>query len=211
MSTSQNPQKNQKKNHYHHGSLRSELLNHAARMIREQGEEALSMRKLADSVGVSRTAAYHHFKDKQDLLCAVAEEGFRRFDQLSASVDSETRLEDYLDQHIRSYIAFAVNNKEYYNLMFGGRIWKSQVLTASLKKLAYASFQHQVDQMEEVCKNCILPDGVTPLRFSQIVWSTLHGLSRLMIDGIYVEQTAIDAICDASVKVLVEGISGESI
>ena len=40
------------------------------------GIEALSLRKLAEQVGVSRTATYHHFKDKHDLLCAVAAEGF---------------------------------------------------------------------------------------------------------------------------------------
>ncbi|MGB1907401.1 MAG: TetR/AcrR family transcriptional regulator, partial [Spongiibacter sp.] len=49
---------------YHHGDLRSELLDAAARLLREEGEAGLSMRRLAQELGVSRTAPYHHFADK---------------------------------------------------------------------------------------------------------------------------------------------------
>ena len=49
---------------YHHGDLRSALLDAAATRIENQGIEGLSLRKLADDVGVSRSALYHHFRDK---------------------------------------------------------------------------------------------------------------------------------------------------
>ena len=64
------------KGSYHHGDLRSSLLEAAKAMLSESGIEGLSLRKLADRVGVSRTAPYHHFKDKNELLCAIAQEGF---------------------------------------------------------------------------------------------------------------------------------------
>ena len=57
---------------YHHGNLRQTLLSAATQMIAENGIESLSLRKLADKVSVSRTAAYHYFDDKNDLLCAIA-------------------------------------------------------------------------------------------------------------------------------------------
>ena len=76
------------KSSYHHGDLKRALLDETARILREEGEDALSLRHLAASVGVSRTAPYHHFRDKQSLLCAVAEEGFARF---NASMKSAMR------------------------------------------------------------------------------------------------------------------------
>ena len=72
---------------YHHGDLRAQLLDVAARLLREEGEEGLSMRRLAQELGVSRTAPYHHFSDKHSLLCGIAEEGFRRFRQVNADAE----------------------------------------------------------------------------------------------------------------------------
>ena len=74
---------------YHHGDLRKALLDEAARLLREEGEAGLSMRKLAGHAGVSRTAAYQNFKDKQELLCAIAEEGFRLYQAVFHPTDIE--------------------------------------------------------------------------------------------------------------------------
>ena len=52
---------------YHHGDLRSALIEAATTIIEDSGIDALSLRKLAEVTGVSRTAPYHHFKDKNAL------------------------------------------------------------------------------------------------------------------------------------------------
>ena len=72
---------------YHHGDLHAALLREAAVLLREQGVEGLSLRRLAERAGVSRTAPYHHFTDKNALLCALAEDGFRRLARLMAEAD----------------------------------------------------------------------------------------------------------------------------
>jgi len=74
---------------YHHGDLTKSLLEAAAAIIKEQGVESLSMRKLADKVGVSRTAPYHHFKDKNALLCALAERGFNQQEKMLAALKKQ--------------------------------------------------------------------------------------------------------------------------
>ena len=66
---------------YHHGDLKQALLEETARILREEGESALSLRRLASNLGVSRTAPYNHFENKEALLSAVAEEGFKRYEQ----------------------------------------------------------------------------------------------------------------------------------
>ena len=68
-----------KTNKYHHGDLRQALIDTAAQQIAEHGVAAISMRKLGDLVGVSRTALYHHFANKGELLSAVAESGFKKW------------------------------------------------------------------------------------------------------------------------------------
>jgi AcrR family transcriptional regulator len=80
------------KTKYHHGDLRKSLVSTATKMVTEDGIEGLSLRKLAEKIGVSRTAAYHHFTDKNDLLCAIAEQGFEQWHQHSSEIFSEEKL-----------------------------------------------------------------------------------------------------------------------
>src|SRR5689334_20918321 len=62
---------------YHHGDLRRALIEEAVRTIRAQGVEQLTLRTIGERLGVSRTALYRHFADKEALLAAVSTEGFR--------------------------------------------------------------------------------------------------------------------------------------
>ena len=61
---------------YHHGDLRRALLAHARAVVAEKGAEALSIRAATKAVGVDPAAAYRHFRRKNDILAAVAAEGF---------------------------------------------------------------------------------------------------------------------------------------
>lgn len=187
---------------YHHGDLQQVLMAEAAKIIREEGEAALSMRKLAIRTGVSRTAPYHHFKDKQGLLCAIAEEGFRRFDLIIESTTEEDDLLQHLHRKMRDHVNFATDHPEYYNLMFSSRIWTSTDISQSLKEKAYESFHVYTDSVSRSCQQAQLPDGVTSLRIAQLSWSTFHGLSRLMIDGIYLDKTAFEAIFETVSQLL---------
>ncbi len=186
------PQKNMD-NHsnYHHGDLRQSLLDATVQMINEAGIDAISMRKLADKVGVSRTALYHHFSGKPALLCAVAEEGFlRQGKYLQTVIQSHQGAEPtlLLQRYISAYIYFAVQNPAYYGLMFGSEIWQTADTDDHLTSVAKRAFKAYVDTIDNWQKQGIIQQQVEALRFAQVSWGTLHGLSRLMIDGIYIEQ-----------------------
>lgn len=191
------------KNAYHHGDLRQALLVAALGLIREEGEDALSMRALASRAGVSRTAAYHYFKGKEDLLCAIAEEGFERLLADTRRVGMEIREEvneEHLKRFIRNYLSFAVENAEYYNLMFGSRLWKSSVITDELTHKAHEFFRFNVALLREWQAKGYISKSIDPVRHSQITMSTLHGMSRLLIDGIYVDQSTITSIGDSAAR-----------
>jgi AcrR family transcriptional regulator len=179
---------------YHHGNLRQTLLLAAAEMISENGIESLSLRKLAEMVGVSRTAAYHYFQDKNDLLCAIAANGFRRWQMSLNQLESNSLPErDKFEQYILGYIAFATTNPEEYELMFGRCIWKQSKCTQELQDISHATFQHQVEMISH-WQSTGLVIGDNPLRSAQIIWGTLHGIAKLFIDGVYTDVNRVEEI-----------------
>jgi AcrR family transcriptional regulator len=196
------------KRQYHHGDLRSTLLDAATAMLREGGIEGLSLRKLADRVGVSRTAPYHHFKDKNELLCAIAEVGFKRWQQDAQEIFAKQALStrEKYRQFFQGYIAYAADNPEMYDLMFGRTIWKQNSATSELRDAAYPSFQHQVKMTKQWQEQGLMPEGENTLRLAQVTWGTMHGIARLLIDGIYADRSHIDEMCDCAVNLFTENL-----
>jgi AcrR family transcriptional regulator len=193
------------KNGYHHGDLRSSLLSAAGEMIAEDGIDELSLRKLASRVGVSRTAPYHHFEDKNELLCAIAEHGFRQRHRLARqSFDDQTlSMHDKFKAYIYDYVKFAGDNPELYELMFGRTIWKQQKSTKELRATAYPCFQHQVEMTGEWQKTGLLNQDENTLRLSQVIWGTIHGIAKLYIDGIYTHTSQVEEICESAVNMFI--------
>lgn len=190
------------KTSYHHGDLGASLVKGASEMLVELGVDGLSLRKLAERVGVSRTAPYHHFKDKNALLCAIAEDGFARWEgTIDRILESETLDEEQKYRAmIKSYLHFSSQNPEVYELMFGRTIWKSESATPSLKSAAYPCFQHHVSCIKRWQDMGILSQNEDSLRLAQVIWGTMHGLSRLIIDGIYADVSHLDDMCDCLVN-----------
>ena len=78
---------------YHPFNLRQELMDLAEQHLINEGIGELSLRALAREIGVSQTAPYRHFKDKNALLAALATEGFRRFFEFCVPSESEPRAD----------------------------------------------------------------------------------------------------------------------
>lgn len=115
-------------NDYHHGNLRHSLIEASLDLIDREGLEALSLRRLAEMVGVSRQAPYHHFRDKQALLAAIGERGFVQLNcNLQKVVEDESApLDQRLYQAVLNYLDFALANPALYELMFGRVLWREQ-------------------------------------------------------------------------------------
>ncbi len=190
---------------YHHGDLYQSLLSASAEMIAEGGTECLSMRKLADRVGVSRTAPYHHFKDRNALLCAIAEQGFERVEALLQEVRSSTSSEPLattFTQYVHTYIALAYQHREQYDLMFGREIWRNGTPTNSLKERSRQHFKSWLSWIEHLCQQNVIREGDSVLRTAQVYWATLHGLCRLLNDGIYTEQSQLEEMVNTAVAMM---------
>ena len=193
---------------YHHGDLRPALLREAELLLREDGIDGLSLRKLAERVGVSRMAPYHHFKDKHELLCALAAEGFQQLEQImeQTPLAEHGELAAGLRAFVRAYLRFATQHPEQYELMFGRPIWKVGTPTDELKQIAYRTFRQYADKIAAILPAQSLPSGSNPLRLAQASWATLHGLCRLMIDGIYVNSADMEEVSEESVRLMMAAL-----
>jgi AcrR family transcriptional regulator len=166
---------------YHHGNLRRALLDEALSTIRTEGVDGLTLREIGARLGVSRTALYRHFADKRALLAAVATEGFRTLrQQLVAAWEAGGRGRAAFDAMGVAYVRFASANPSHYRVMFGGFV--PQASEVELATEAAGAFQALVDALAALQRDAIVrgDDTVTMARF---VWSVVHGLARLAIDG----------------------------
>jgi len=104
---------------YHHGNLRSALLQDAEELLRSEGADALSLRELARRAGVSHGAPRAHFIDRQALLDALAVRGFERLsDAVRAALDGDPGREDRFRHVAHAYVRFAVEDAALMEHMF---------------------------------------------------------------------------------------------
>lgn len=171
---------------YHHGDLRRQLIREAMAMVEEEGVEALSLRKLAERVGVSQTALYHHFRDKQALLCAIGEEAITHFSSLmQQGLADVTGLEARFERFVTVYIRFALGHPELYELLFGRVVWKAKGEESEVfRAKARASFRAYAEMATALQAQGYLSADLNPLRLAQVLWGTLHGLCRMYNDGL---------------------------
>ncbi|AFU98185.1 TetR family transcriptional regulator [Simiduia agarivorans SA1 = DSM 21679] len=183
---------------YHHGDLRQSLMLEASALLDSEGIAGLSLRKLADRVGVSRTALYHHFTDKNALLCAIAAGGFNLLEELMAPLAQDAGLApgQRYSRFARRYIDFAIAHPARYSLMFGHTLWHQGLANEDLKQVAFESFKRHREAVARWQSAGILPSGLDSLRLTQVTWGTLHGLAQLVLDGVYADATHLDEICD---------------
>ena len=104
---------------YHHGDLRRALIDAASRVLESEGPSALSLRAVAREAGVSPAAPYHHFKDKTELLEAVAHEGWTLLDEALAKAKAGAPSpQDAMNGLGVAYVCFARENPALYRVMY---------------------------------------------------------------------------------------------
>ena len=172
----------QRQRPYHHGDLRTALLAAAIREIESVGVEHLSLRSLATEVGVSPSAAYHHFADKDALIAAVALQGFAMLEQavtdaaaaVPATDDPATRL----GAAAGAYIAFAVAHPHLFRVAFSGH----RLVTTTALDTAGVVHPLLGQLLDDIADS-----GSVPLALRRgadaLVWAAVHGMATLVLEG----------------------------
>jgi AcrR family transcriptional regulator len=187
---------------YHHGDLRRALLLEAVRTIHAHGAAALTLRGVGDRLGVSRTALYRHFADKQALLHEVAEEGFRMLRAALVAAWGRGGRRAFDDMG-RAYVQFAVDHPSHYRVMFGGGA-KHDHPPADPHE-GGAAFQVLVDAIvSEHAAGRLRRDD--PQQLALHIWALVHGIAMLALDGLLPRGTAPAALAAFSIARLHDGI-----
>jgi len=177
---------------YHHGDLRTALTQAAVAQVDEVGIDHLSLRAAATTVGVSPSAAYHHFADKDALLAAVAISANASLDaamqEAVAGVrgSSATAARARVRAAARAYLQFAIDHPRLFRAAFSGHA-ASTGPSASQSDAAYHRASALLDQLVET--------GAVPDWFrkgaEEIIWATIHGMATLILEG-YLDADRLD-------------------
>ena len=165
---------------YHHGDLRQALVRSALEILSEAGVAGLSLRAAARRAQVSAMAPYRHFADKEALLAAVAEYGFRELAaRLTVANAAAADPRAGLGALGVAYVLFAREQPSLFKLMFRPMIEQK-------------SGHPDLDESGGACFNA-LRQAVAAAKFfdgdsdagdvALACWSRVHGLSTLIVDG----------------------------
>lgn len=166
---------------YHHGELPLVLMELAVAAIADKGTEALSLRALAREAGVSATAPYRHFPSKRCLLAAIAQLGFEELTRrMGATLAANANRQDRFIEMGLAYVQFAIDKPVAYQLMFGSVLADFSDY-ALLKKASEEAYDQLLSELKLLIVEQQL--DISPLELGAVVWSGVHGMASLMING----------------------------
>lgn len=186
---------------YHHGDLRAALIEAAVALIREKGAEAMSLREVARRSGVSQTAPYRHFRDKEDLTAGIAEEGFTILGgEMKKAAESEGTARERLMRGGRAYVTFALKRPEHFKVMFATDLDAKRHPAA--RTAADEAFAGLLSLVVAVCPKS------DPLTLARMAWSQVHGIASLAVGRQFRFKTQAEvlAFADEAMTALMRGL-----
>jgi len=161
--------------------VRSSILTAAWQLVKEDGWQALSIRKIAEAIEYSVPVIYDHFENKEAILLEFTKRGFRELNEKIAEAKSSFQNpEQQIEAMAYAYWHFAFNNKEYYQLMYGLGMPGCETVKqiAELNTFTELIMQPIRDLIAKSGNK-----GADPFLKLHTFWSTLHGLISINMMG----------------------------
>ncbi|MBV9041144.1 MAG: TetR/AcrR family transcriptional regulator [Acidimicrobiia bacterium] len=178
--------------------LHSEILDAAERLLIETGsEEAVSIRRIAEAVGVTPPSIYLHFADKDELLLAVCE---RQFGELHRVMEEAVEgVDDPVEAVYRrgkAYVRFGLDHPEQYRILFMRAADHTMDAPDEARVRDASAFHHFVDAVASAIDSGALPKGSDPVVVALELWSVVHGITSLLISKPMFDWPDADALTD---------------
>ncbi|HZP31575.1 MAG TPA: TetR/AcrR family transcriptional regulator [Acidimicrobiia bacterium] len=163
--------------------LRDEILDVAEELLVSTGDEnAVSIRAIAQRVGVTPPSIYLHFADKESLLWAVCERQFAKFDAVleAASATTDDPIEA-LRRRGEAYARFGLEHPDAYRMMFMARPTVADRHAATIDRSGGSAFTHHVEAVQRAIDTGALRPDLDALQVAIFTWSGMHGITSLLI------------------------------
>lgn len=169
-------------NAYHHGSLAQAMVDEALSEVRERGGDDVSLRRIATALGVSPSAAYNHFADKDALLQQVGCRGHDDLDDRMARAtsahpgDTDTAAIQRFRALGEAYLQFARDEPQLFRLTFSPLCFDVEEGVDEMGG-PYGRLSAALDELDV--------RGLLRIRANLDVatWATVHGMAVLMLEG----------------------------
>ena len=175
---------------YHHGDLKN-AIQAGIKILSEEGVTGLSLRKVAHLAGVTHSAPYAHFNDKQALLAAIATDGYdkvyQRFVQVITSYPKEP-----LRQLIEigwAYVQFGIEEPDHFKVTFSASVEPGRDYPALVE--ATTRTFNELRLLIIRCQQAKLIEKGDPDLAAITLWSLVHGFVGLIHEGL-VSHTVTD-------------------
>lgn len=167
--------------HYHHGDLAAALELAAIELLSEKGAANLSLREVARRAGVSHSAPYHHYADRQELLKAVAARSLHDLlDAMTAARDRAGSPKEQLVAVGIAYVDFAIEHVGQFGTMYDPQIWDPREHDPVTGPRFEASYELLANAVRAAVPN---QDEETLPLITAGLWSLVHGLANLIAAG----------------------------
>lgn len=160
-----------KKEAYHHGDLRAALLRSAGKILEKEGLAGLKLREVARRAGVSHSAPYRHFPERESLLAALATDGYA----MLGKAQREAAAKGGLRGMGEAYVRFALDHPQRFRLMFGGAVQIAR--HPALREIATRTFQGLSGAL-----SARVPGAQGASDASLAAWALVHGLAQLLLE-----------------------------
>jgi AcrR family transcriptional regulator len=186
--------------------LRQAILTAAGELFLEQGYERFSLRKVAERIGYSPTTIYLYFRNKDDLLFTVVDEGFVRFgQQLAAAAESQEDPWERIIALGRAYVTFALQNPVYYQLMFMQRTDFLTQRQMGESQPRIASFRMLQQAVQRAIDAGVLRPGDAE-SYSDVLWALVHGIASLAMSMPKFDACRIQRIMETAWQMECQGL-----
>jgi AcrR family transcriptional regulator len=189
-------------------SRRGEILQAAKHLFAQEGVAHVTMRRIGAAVGVSPTALYMHFADKDALLSAIAQDTFSALlERLEESKVEGASTRAQFRAGLRAYVHFGLERPDEYRLTFMSRLFRRSEPRTCAVEMADRSFALLQDHVTELMRDGTFQPGV-PALTAEAIWAMLHGVTALLLDQADNLENPPAALIEAALDLVEAGLVG---
>lgn len=178
-------------------------------LVASGSEDEVSVRAVADAVGLTPAAIYRHFPDKETLLFAVCSHHFDRLDEdvAAPAIDATDDPVEALRRLAVAYVHFGVDNPEHYRIMFMRRQDHEPEQYAAERVMETGLF----GRVLPVVQRCIdegrfRPEQRDPLQVAWVLWMAVHGITSIAVAKPNFPAPPLEAQLDATIDAVLHGL-----